>query len=104
MPTGSGDYELYELRENVQWMMNSEHFTYFETWGEFVYHYPRTILHSFLFVIFFFMQKSCGQFVNVSDLYYVVCYLIKHAVSEWRLAQLALALALAQPVDIELFL
>lgn len=53
---------------------------------KFVYHYPRTILHSFLFVIFFFMQKSCGQFVNVSDLYYVVCYLVKHAVSEWRLA------------------
>lgn len=41
-----------------------------------VYHYPRTILHSFLFVIFFFMQKSCGQFVDVSDLNLVVCYLI----------------------------
>lgn len=44
--------------------------------GEVVYHYPRTILHSFLFVIFFFMQKSCGQFVDVSDLNLVVCYLI----------------------------
>ena len=44
--------------------------------GGVVYHYPRTILHSFLFVIFFFMQKSCGQFVDVSDLNLVVCYLI----------------------------
>lgn len=44
--------------------------------GWVVYHYPRTILHSFLFVIFFFMQKSCGQFVDVSDLNLVVCYLI----------------------------
>lgn len=31
---------------------------------------------AFFFVIFFFMQKSCGQFVDVSDLNLVVCYLI----------------------------
>lgn len=47
-----------------------------ELGGGVVYHYTRTILHSFLFVIFFFMQKSCGQFVDVSDLNLVVCYLI----------------------------
>lgn len=28
------------------------------------------------FCNFFFMQKSCGQFVDVSDLNLVVCYLI----------------------------
>lgn len=31
---------------------------------------------AFFFVIFFFMQKSCGQFVDVSDLNLVVCYLM----------------------------
>lgn len=30
---------------------------------------------AFFCVIFFFMQKSCGQFVDVSDLNLVVCYL-----------------------------
>lgn len=28
------------------------------------------------FCNFFFMQKSCGQFVDVSDLNLVVCYII----------------------------
>lgn len=45
-------------------------------WGSCFNTIQRTILHSFLFVIFFFMQKSCGQFVDVSDLNSVVCYLI----------------------------